>query len=353
MRAVRWHGRFDIRVEEVESPAPRAHEAVIRIERVGLCGSDVEQFETGHTIDPGAFGEAAAGAGATEANQQPMILGHELVGIVEECASRPELVGRRVIPDVVEGCGNCWWCARHEAGLCPNLVVRGQTSDGGLAEWFTCDAATLVVVPGGLSPEVAVFAEPLAVAVRALAKLGEIRGATAAIVGMGVIGNLIGQVCRSRGINVVGIDIAPHRAAQAEAVGIVTVTPDQAGTAVFAATGGRGADVVFECVGKPETFADSGRLCRAGGTVVLLGISDEVPPFAWRDAVLREITYVGSAAHMWDTDVQSAVNLLAAGTIKVTGLTSRVIGLGEVAEVLRELTEPNELAKVVVDPSRD
>ena len=351
MRAVRWHGRCDVRIEDVAPPVPQAGEAMIRIERVGLCGSDVEQFETGQAIDPGATG--AASDGAPEANSRPMILGHELVGTVEVCVSRPELVGQRVIPDVVEGCGDCWWCARHESGLCSNLVVRGQTADGGLAELFVCDAETLVPVPEGLSPDVAVFAEPLAVAVRALAKVAETRGSTAAIVGMGVIGNLIGQVCRSRGMRVVGIDVAAHRIEQSKAVGLETVTPERASDAVHAATGGRGADVVFECAGKPASFAEGGRLCRAGGTIVLLGISDEQPPFAWRDAVLREITYVGSAAHMWDTDVQSAVNLLAAGTIDVTGLTSRVIGLGDVADVLRELTEPNELAKVIVDPSQE
>lgn len=340
MRAVRWHGREDVRCEDVSLGPVSPATALIKIERVGLCGSDVEQVHSGVAVDP-AQGENPSAA---------MILGHELVGIVERCETRPELVGRRVIPDVVDGCGTCWWCRRHEVGLCERLVVRGQTADGGLAELFVARADTLIEVPDGVSAEIACFAEPLSVAVRALDKCGDLRGGVVAIIGMGVIGNLIAQVCLARGIAVVGVDPAAHTAGLAAEVDVKTVAPDQARAAIDALTAGRGADAVFECAGRSASFAQSPRLCRSGGTIVLVGIAEEQPPFAWRDAVLREIRYVGTAAHVWDTDVQAAVNLLAAGAIRVDHLLSRVIGLAEVPAVLAELAAPNTLAKVQVDP---
>lgn len=343
MFAARWYGARDIRLEQVARPTPGARDALVRIERVGLCGSDVEQFLSGNAVDP------TAGAGDVP---QAMTLGHELVGVVEECLSRPSLVGTRVIPDVVEGCGSCWWCLRHDEGLCPTLTVRGQNSDGGLAEYFVGRAARLVTVPEHVTPDVAAFAEPVSVAVRALEKCGDLRGGVVAIVGLGVIGNLIAQVCRAQGITVVGIDVAEHRTQLAEAVGVVAVEPAAALATVLEASGGRGADAVFECAGRETTFAQSFELCRSGGTVVLVGIADEQPPFPWRDAVLREIRVVGTAAHMWDTDVQSAVNLLASGTVRVDHLHSRTIALSEVSDTLLELAAPNQLAKVLVNPAQ-
>jgi threonine dehydrogenase-like Zn-dependent dehydrogenase len=282
-----------------------------------------------------------------------MIPGHELVGTVERCDSRPELVGTIVIPDVVQGCGVCWWCRRHEDGLCPDLVVLGQTADGGLAQFVRCSADTLVTVPPGLSIDVAAFAEPVAVAVRAIAKAGDIRGTTVAVVGAGVVGNLIAQVARAHGARVVATDTAQWRLELAAASGINSVPIENSDERLRDITGGRMADVVFECAGRDASFALSVGLARRGGTIILVGIGNTLPPLPWRDVVLKEQRLIGTAAHVWDVDVTTAVELLAGGQVNPAPLISRIVGLDDVAATLEGMTTSAHLAKVLVDPQRD
>ena len=346
MRALRWHARGDMRVDTVPTPRAGPGEALVRVERVGLCGTDVEEYRTGPHDIPVHTPHPVSGAMA------PMIPGHEVVGVVVSCADRPDMVGRRVIPDVVDGCGDCWWCHHHEEGLCPRLVVRGQTGDGGLAEFMLCRSRTMVPVPTDVPVDVAAFAEPVAVAMRAVAKAGNLGGAVAAVVGAGVVGNLISQVCLSEGATVIAIDPAAHRRALASQVGAIGVSPEDGATELSAASAGRGADVVFECAGRPDSLDASFRLARRGGTIILVGINDSEPAFRWRETVLHELRVLGTAAHMWDTDVTAAVEALATGRVQVAGLLSRTISLDEVPATLDAFSEPNELAKVLVHPGR-
>jgi threonine dehydrogenase-like Zn-dependent dehydrogenase len=315
---------------------------------VGLCGTDVEEYLHGPLDVPADAPHPRSGF------QAPIAQGHEVVGVVVECADRPEWVGRRVIPDVVEGCRNCWWCARHEEGLCPELVVLGMHAPGGLADYMVCRSETLVEVPAHVDPDTAAFAEPVAVAVRAVAKAGDLRGATVVVVGAGVVGNLIIQVAKVAGALVIAQDPSDKRRDLARVAGAVGVAADATETAalVRAATAGRLADVVFECAGREQAFEDSVALTRSAGTVVLVGLSAASPALPWRDVVLGEKRLLGTAAHMWDVDVATAVRLLADGTVDPHPLMSDVVGLDGVVDALERLSQPNDLAKVLVDPAR-
>jgi len=346
MRALRWHGSRDLRVETVPVPELGPADALVRVNRVGLCGTDVEEYLTGPHDIPVDAPHRVSGAIA------PMIPGHELVGTVERCDSRPELVGTTVIPDVVQGCGRCWWCQRHEDGLCPDLVVLGQTADGGLAEFVRCRADTLVIVPSTLSIDIAAFAEPTAVAVRAIAKAGDLRGCTVAVVGAGVVGNLIAQVARVHGARVIATDTASWRLDLASDTGIPTASVETIAQVLGELTRGRMADVVFECAGRDASFALSATLARRGGAIVLVGIGNALPTFPWREVVLREQRLIGSAAHVWDVDVATAVELLASGQVDPAPMISRIVGLDDVAATLEGMTTSAHLAKVLVDPQR-
>jgi len=347
MRAARWHAARDVRVDTVPVPTAGPGQALVRVERVGLCGTDVEEYLHGPLDVPVDAPHPRSGA------QAPLSQGHEVVGVVADCPDRPDWVGRRVIPDVVEGCLQCWWCDHHEQGLCPELVVLGMHAPGGLAEFMLCRSATLVEVPVHVEPDIAAFAEPVAVAVRALAKAGDVRGATVVVVGAGVVGNLIAQVAGAAGAQVVVQDPAPQRRALALTSGAVVAAADASESAgvVLGATPGRLADVVFECAGRDESFADAIALTRSGGLVVLVGLSATTPTLPWRELVLGEKRLVGTAAHMWDTDVATAVDLLAGGIVDPRPLVSRTVTLDAVADVLEELAAPNDLAKVLVDPT--
>ncbi|MFE6736561.1 zinc-binding dehydrogenase [Microbacterium sp. NPDC057650] len=344
MRALRWHGARDLRVDEVERPVPGPGQALVRVERVGLCGTDLEEYLHGPVDIPALAPHHRSGATA------PLTIGHEVVGVVAECPDDPALVGIRVIPDVVEGCGACYWCLRHEEGLCPDLVVLGQHAPGGMAEYMLCRSATLVRVPPELDVDIAAFAEPVAVAVRAVAKAGDLRGTTVAVIGSGVVGTLIAQVARGHGAEVIAQDPAAHRRDIVSELGFRTAA-DRAETAAAALqASGRPADVVFECAGRPRSLDDAIALTRRGGTTVLVGLDPTPPSFPWRDVVLGEKRLIGTAAHMWDVDVLTAVRLLATGVVDPRPLLSRVVPLAGAAAALDELAEPNHLAKVLVDP---
>lgn len=348
MRALRWYAARDLRLDEVPVPVAGPGQALVRVERVGLCGTDLEEYLHGPLDIPVDAPHPRSGAVA------PMVQGHEVVGVVVECPDRPEWVGRRVIPDVVEGCGRCWWCARHEEGLCPELVVLGMHAPGGLAEHMLCRSASLVEVPAHLEPDVAVFAEPVSVAVRALAKAGDLRGAAVVVVGAGVVGNLLVQVARAAGALVVAQDPSAGRRTLAVGAGATAVGADHDETAraLLDLHHGRLADVVFECAGREQSFADSIALTRKGGTVVLVGLSADDPALPWRDVVLGEKRLLGTAAHLWDIDVATAVRLLADGTVDPRPLISAVVPLDGVVDALEQLAVPNNLAKVLVDPTR-
>jgi (R,R)-butanediol dehydrogenase / meso-butanediol dehydrogenase / diacetyl reductase len=162
MRAARWHGRHDVRVEEVPVPEPQPDQALIEVEWCGICGTDLEEYNDGPVSIP--VGEPHPLTG----RKAPLTLGHEIVGCVVKPArdgSGP-LEGARVIPDVVLGCGECYWCRRHQEGLCVGHAVVGLHTDGGLAEYVASTARTCVLVPDTLEADVATLAEPTSVAAR-------------------------------------------------------------------------------------------------------------------------------------------------------------------------------------------
>ncbi|WP_329519213.1 zinc-dependent alcohol dehydrogenase [Spirillospora sp. NBC_01491] len=319
MRAARWHGPGDVRVVDVPAPEPGPGEVLVEVELCGLCGTDVEMSRDG-----------APGAG-------PLTLGHEVVGVVAAhgpgAADDAPPAGTRVIPDVVLGCGACWWCARHQEGLCERQLVRGMGVDGGMATWMVADAATCVPVPS-LPPEVAVFAEPVSVAVRALRKAGDVTGGTALIHGAGTIGVLLAQVARAVGLCAVVAEPAAGRRDVAARAGALAVEPAEAAATVAGLTAGRGPDVVFECSGVPRLLGEAVRRCRRGGTVVAVGFGSGPAELPVDALVLGEKRLLGTAAHVWDEDITAAVRLLESGIVDVTAIPMRVAALEEVPRLL-------------------
>lgn len=339
MRAVRWRARRTLALEQVKVPAPAPDQALVAVKWVGLCGSDVEEFLVGPVVI-----------------RPPVTLGHEIVGVVAAAAadgSGPPS-GTRVVVDVVTGCGSCFWCRRHEEGLCPQLRVTGQHVDGGLADYVVGRAERLVVVPEGLAARSAALAEPLAVAVRALRKAGSLSGQGLLVVGGGTIGMLVAQVALATGAHpVVVLEPDPARRALVESWGAATVWhPEPAGRAraVASAFPDRGVDVVLECAGRTGMISEALLLTRRGGTIVLTGVLPEPEAVDSLDLVLGEKTVVGSSAHMWDDDVAVAVQLLAAGKIDAGSLVTHTVPLDAVDRAFEIITDPSAAAiKVLVE----
>lgn len=343
MRALRWHGRHDVRVDVVPVPRAKPGEVLVEVELCGVCGTDVQEVREGPLEIPVAAAHPLTGQRA------PVTLGHEVVGRVVEARDGGPPAGTRVIPDVVAGCGSCWWCRRHQPGLCERLAVLGLQGDGGLARYMVASAATCVSVPDQVPPEVAVFAEPTAVAVRAVRKLGDLSGQRLAVVGLGTIGQLTSQVALAAGAGaVIATDPVDERRRVADRPGVAPEPPDRFADAVLEATDGRGADGVLECSGAPDALASGLRSLRRGGTLVAVGLPSHHVVFDLRAPALAEQRIVGTAAHVWDEDVAAAMSLLAAGHVKVDRIPTRRISLDTACTMLAD--PPGDVLKLLVDP---
>ncbi len=346
MPAARWHGRRDVRIDQVAVPDPAPGEALIAVRRVGLCGTDTEEYRDGPLDIPVDAPHPLSGMTA------PVTLGHEVVGEVVRSTSPALPGGALVIPDVVVGCGRCWWCARHRQGQCSRMSVRGLHQDGGLAPFMGADAASGVRVPDGVVEVHAVLAEPLSVAVRAARKAGDLAGATVCVLGVGTVGNLLAQVLlATSAASVVVVDTQQARLARLVDRGALGVDPGGVAEVVEELTEGRGADVVFDCTGAAAGPRQALRVSRPGGTVVLVGFGPPELVVDWLPLVLGERRLLGSAAHIWDEDVAGAVALLGRRVVDAGLIPVESVRLHDVPEVLRARAEDPALPKALVDPA--
>jgi (R,R)-butanediol dehydrogenase/meso-butanediol dehydrogenase/diacetyl reductase len=338
MRSARWTASVGIEVIDVDRPTPRPNEALIRVSLCGICGSDIEELSHGPVV-------------ATS----PVVLGHEISGVVASAAldgSGP-VAGTRVVVDVVVGCGTCQWCMTGEEGLCPDLRVIGQHLDGGLSEYVVARADRLIAIPDSMSDIEATMAEPLAVAVRALGKIGDLASTRVLIIGGGTIGLLTAQVARSLGASRVGVlEPSTVRRTMVQGWGIQSLWSDtshgrrEATVQLFDGLPG----VVIECSGRPGMTAEALTLVDKAGTVVALGVLTTAEPIDTLDMVLGEKILRGSAAHRWDTDVRRAVELIAGRQVDVAPLVSRVIPLDDTTSAFDLAAQGDEsIVKVMVD----
>ena len=345
MRATRWHGRGDIRVENVPRPEPAPDEALVRVLWCGICGTDLEEYREGPVTIP-------LTPHPTRGSAAPIILGHEIVGVIESAAADGSgpAAGIVVVPDVVVGCGHCWWCRRHEEGLCANLSVRGQTEDGGLAEFMVALGSSMLVVPDGMDPSDAALVEPASVAVRALRKLPELTGARLLVIGAGTIGQLVVRTGFALGASeIVVVDpragrrtlAARHGAAGvASAAELVPLLPEAT----------QGFDGVIESSGAPGSLEDALEAVRRGGTVVALGIRPGTEALTVTNLVLGERRLIGSAAHLWDEDSRTALDLIATGRLPVRDLVTHRVPLDRVVvDGVGALASGRDALKVLVD----
>lgn len=327
---------------------PGRDEVLVRIERAGICGTDLEEYLDGPVTIPVGWRHPTSG------RQAPLTLGHELVGtVVDVGPGVTEPIMGRVVPNVVVGCGECWWCARHQEGICPKVSVRGLNADGGLAEYIVSDAQSSVALPSHVDVDVAAFAAPVAIAVRAMAKVPSLAGSTVAVVGAGVIGLLVAQLAMIGGaVTVLAVDPIRSRRDLASFWGAVACTPDLAVEQIAELTDGRGADIVIECAGAPGTLSSAIDLSRPGGTIVLVGFHAGAEPIPLLSVVLEERQLLGSAGHLWDVDITSAVALLARDALDVRPLISAVIPLTDTVDKgFERLRTDRDTLKILVDPS--
>lgn len=318
MLVARLHGVADVRVGEEPEPRPGPDETLVRVSAVGICGSDL------HWFTAGTIGDAAL--------DRPLVLGHEIGGVVEG----GPLDGRRVALDPNRACGVCATCLEGHRNMCPHVRFAGHGhNDGGLRELMAWPTALLHPVPDALSDADVAVLEPLGVALHAL-DLGKPRvGWTVVVVGAGPIGLCAVQLARLAGAaRVVAVEPLAHRRAAATALG-ADVVLDPADPDLLArladATGGRGADLALEIAGTDDAVRIACEAVRPGATVVLAGIPDEDHTTFPASTARRKGLTLRLSRRMGDV-YPRVTALVAAGRVDLRAVVTHTFGLDRAQE---------------------
>ncbi|MFN8622850.1 MAG: alcohol dehydrogenase catalytic domain-containing protein [Chloroflexota bacterium] len=354
MRAIRFHGNLDVRLDTVPVPrAPGEGEVRVGVAWTGVCGTDREEWRHGPLFVPAAAPHPLTGRVA------PITMGHEIAGHVLEVGRGVTTlsVGQLVAIDPNLSCGTCWWCVRHEVGLCRSFGSLGWSEDGGLAEQVVAQARYCIAVDPSVDPATAALAEPVSVAVRA-ARRGRLRlGESVLVLGGGMIGVAALVVARAAGAGpVIVADPLAGRRDLALTLGAdlaLDPTDPGFGDAVHAATGGRGADLTFEAAGVPGSAAAALAVTRSGGRCVIVGLSARPTEIDTFTMAARELELIGTMAHVWDEDLAGAVRLLERGALRADQVVAARVALEDTVELGFSSVGRTDLpgVKVLVSPS--
>ena len=303
MRAVRLDAVRDVSTREADQREPGSDELVLRVEACGVCGTDRHMVQ----------GEYPA--------TLPVTLGHEFAGtVIGGGVGTEPFAGTRVAVDPNISCGRCRACRRGDVALCPNRVALGVDLDGGLADYAIVPVSQVYPLPPGVPATYGALCEPLACCLRALDLASIAPGMSVAVLGGGVIGQLMVQLARLAGASTVVLATRQAgRRVLAEQLG-ATATVDPRAVDTVTAIGGAGGvvpggvDVVLECVGTIATFEQSIALARRGGTVVVFGVApqDERASISPFEIFARELRILGS--YLNPLTHGRAVELVAGGT---------------------------------------
>ena len=292
MQALIYSAPNRVELATLESPLPTAGAVRLRVDAVGICGSDLHAFK-GH--DPRRV--------------PPLVLGHEFVGT----ALDGPLAGQRFTANPLVSCGRCRFCLQGRGNLCSDRSMIGMNLQGAFAEQVMVPQACLVPVPDALFDLGAALSEPAATVVHALALAAQVmaqpwQNTRTLVLGAGAIGLLAALLLRSRGVSVLRVvETNPLRAhAFLQATGMACVQ----GSALDEESGGF--DFVFDAVGVAATRELAIAAAAPGAVVAHVGLGDWITPLDWRALTLREIKLIGCYTYTL-ADLQAAVKALAAG----------------------------------------
>ncbi len=334
MRASFYEGARTFKSGTAAVPVAGPDEALLRVCRVGICGTDLHIFQghLDHRVPRGG------------------VIGHETVAEVAEApAASGFRAGDRVVVEPLKFCGACRACKMGAFYLCYNLKVLGVDLPGGMREYWAVPTARLLKVPDSLSDDHAALIEPLSVATHDVRRADVKPGAAVLVFGGGPIGTLIALVARQRGARVVVAEVNPFRLDMLKRFGIETVGPDK-DVVSFANdwTGGDGVDIAFEVTGNPAAVRAITDAVRVWGTVSIVAIHSEPVPVNLYQMFARELQMHGSRLYARE-DWEEAIRLAGSGAVPVGPLVSRKIPLEALQDGMEQALGGGPVMKVLVD----
>ena len=301
----------EIVFREIERAVPWAGQISVRMMRLGICGSDIHVYHGTHPF-----------------TSYPVTQGHEVSGIIDAIGPGVEMfrVGQKVTiqPQVV--CGKCHPCRHGKYNLCEELKVMGFQTTGMASEFFVVDAEKVLALPEEMSFDEGAMLEPLAVAVHAVRRFGEIEGADVAILGAGPIGNLVAQAAKGLGARRVLItDVSDYRLELAKQCGAdvaVNTRNKDFGEALVETFGPDKADVIYDCAANDITMGQAIKYARKGSTIILVGVYAGMAKVDF--ALLNDHELDLNTTMMYrQEDFEGAIQLVKEGKIRLQPLMSK------------------------------
>jgi L-iditol 2-dehydrogenase len=298
------------RIEIFDVPVPDlgTGQLLVRIKRIGVCGSDIHVYHGKHPY-----------------TSYPVVQGHEVSGVVEKVAPGVSgfSSGDPVTFQPQVACGKCYACTRGAYHICDSLKVMGFQTTGAASELFVVDAAKALHLPAGMSLEHGAMLEPLAVAVHALGRADGASGKKVLVLGAGPIGNLVAQAARGTGAaDVLITDVSQFRLELARRCGIDgTVNPAEVdlGDEVRRRFGDGKADLILECVGAQATIEQAVAVARKGTDIVVVGVFGDRAGIDMGLVQNHELRLIGTLMYR-EADWREAIALAAAGKVSLEPL---------------------------------
>ena len=331
---------------EAPIPSPKAGEVLVKLDYVGICGSDVHYYEHGnignYVVEP------------------PFVLGHEPGGTVVELGEGVTdlKVGDRVALEPGKTCGHCEFCRQGKYNLCPDVIFFATPPvQGVFQEYVAHEAGLCFKLPDNVSTLEGALIEPLAVGFHAARQGGAEAGMTAVVTGSGCIGLMSMMACKAMGVSkIYVVDVMANRlekALELGATGVINSKETDMVEEVFRLTGGKGADLVIETAGTEITTRQAISCTKKGATIVLVGYSKSgelTLPISL--ALDKELTFktVFRYRHIYPI----AIEAVAAGRVNLKGVVSKIYDLDDAQQAMDDsIYKKAEIVKGVIRVNKD
>ena len=335
-----------VELTEREIPKPAANEVLVRVEYVGVCGSDIHYYENGG-IGPNIV-------------KPPFVLGHEAGGTVVEVGTSVTHLkpGDRVALEPGKTCGHCEFCKTGRYNLCPEVIFFATPPvDGVFQEYVAHEADLCFKIPDNMDTMEAALIEPLSVGFHA-ARQGNARmGMTAVVTGAGCIGLVSMMALKAMGVTrIIAVDVMPKRLEKAlELAATDAINGKETDTVeeVLKLTGGMGPDLVIETAGSEITARQAIQFCKKGGTIVLVGYSasgEMTLPMSL--ALDKELTFktVFRYRHIYPL----AIEAVSSGRVNLKGIVTNIFSLDDIQNAMEQSTKNKaDIVKSVIKITQD
>lgn len=346
MKVAVMNGIGEMGFVEREIPKPAADEVLVKLEYVGICGSDMHYYETG------AIGDYVV--------EPPFVLGHEPGGVVVEVGENVKhlQVGDRVALEPGKTCGHCEFCKQGKYNLCPDVIFFATPPvDGVFQEYVAHEADLCFKLPDNVSTLEGALIEPLAVGFHAAIQGDAHLGQKAVVMGAGCIGLVSMMALKARGVSeVYVVDIMEKRldkAMELGATGVINGAKEDVVAKVKELTGGMGADLVVETAGTQITIVQAIHMAKKGSNIVLVGYSKSGEMTLPMSLVLdKELTFktVFRYRHIYPL----AIDAVASGKVNLKGIVTDIFSLDEAQKAMDySMNNKADIVKAVIKITED